>query len=64
MRTQKIILYLKLNPKEIANPPIIARDVSETGHYGTGDFEVTVASAHDVEMAKEFINAAYQKVGG
>ncbi len=52
VRTQKIILYLKLNPKEVPNPPIIARDVSNIGHYGTGDFEVTVASANDVEIAK------------
>jgi predicted transport protein len=64
IKKHKIILYLKLNPKEIANPPNIGRDVSDIGHYGTGDFEITVASAQDVEVAKEFISAAYQKVGG
>ncbi len=48
----------------IANLPSIARDVSDIGHYGTGDLEITVASAQDLEAAKEFINAAYQKVGG
>lgn len=54
----------QLNPKDIANLPSIARDVSDIGHYGTGDLEITVASAQDLEAAKEFINAAYQKVGG
>ena len=64
VKTQKVILYLKLNPKEISNLPAFARDVSDIGHYGTGDFEVTVTSAKHMETAKEFINRAYQKVGG
>jgi predicted transport protein len=64
VKTQKIILYLKLNPKEVSKPPSISRDVSSIGHYGTGDFELTVSSKEDIEVAKEFINFAYQKVGG
>jgi predicted transport protein len=64
VKKHKIILYLKLNPKDIADLPSIARDVSDIGHYGTGDLEITVASIQALEAAKEFINAAYQKVGG
>ncbi|MGH9940994.1 MAG: DUF5655 domain-containing protein [Pyrinomonadaceae bacterium] len=64
MKRQKVILYLKLNPKEFVQLPGNARDVTEIGHYGTGDLELTVASSEDVEVAKEFINKAYQKVGG
>ena len=64
VKTQKVVLYLKLNPKEIDNPPVIARDVSDIGHYGTGDFQVTVSSDIDLDTAKEFIRMAYQKVGG
>jgi predicted transport protein len=64
VKTKKITLYLKLNPKEISKPPSIARDVSSISHYGTGDFELTVSSNEDVEIAKKFINFAYQKVGG
>jgi predicted transport protein len=64
VKKHKILLYLKLNPKEIGSLPSIARDVSDIGHYGTGDLEITVAPALDLETAKEFINAAYQKVGG
>jgi len=64
VKKQKIILYLKLNPREIENAPSISRDVSEIGHYGTGDFQLTVTSDNDIEIAKEFINLAYQKVGG
>jgi predicted transport protein len=64
IKKHKVILYLKLNPKETANLPSVARDVSDIGHYGTGDLEITVSSAQDLEAAKEFINTAYQKVGG
>lgn len=64
VKQQKIILYLKLNPKEFENLPDIARDVSEIGHYGTGDLKLTVDSPEDVEIAKEYITLAYRKVGG
>jgi predicted transport protein len=64
VKMQKIILYLKLNPKEIENPPTFSRDVSEIGHYGTGDFELTVSSEAQIESAKDYITRAYRKVGG
>lgn len=60
----KVTLYLKLNPKEIQNPPKITRDVSKIGHYGTGDLEVTLKSEQDLEAAKPLIEMAYRKVGG
>lgn len=64
VKTQKVILYLKLNPKELKSLPKNARDVSEIGHYGTGDLELTVNSDEGFEIAKEYITLAYRKVGG
>lgn len=64
VKTQKVILYLKLNPKELKSLPKNARDVSEIGHYGTGDLELTVNSDEGFEVAKEYITLAYRKVGG
>lgn len=61
---QKVTLYLKLNPREIQNPPKMTRDVSNIGHYGTGDFEVTLRTEQDLEVAKPFIEMAYRRVGG
>jgi predicted transport protein len=60
----KLTLFLKLKPKEVPNPPKISRDVSRIGHYGTGDFELTLKTLQDLEVAKPFIEMAYQKVGG
>lgn len=63
VQRQRIVLYLKLDPKEIQNPLSISRDVANIGHSGTGDFEITVKSESDFETAKPFIEMAYQKVG-
>lgn len=64
VQKQRVLLYLKLNPKEIENPPPISRDVTDIGHFGTGNFEITIKSESDLEVAKPFIELAYQKVGG
>lgn len=40
------------------------RDVSEVGHYGTGDLELAISTDQDVELVKQFIELAYQRVGG
>jgi predicted transport protein len=64
VQNQKVLVYLKLNPKEISNPPSISRDMTGRGHFGTGDFEITLRSMADFEVAKPYIEMAYQKLGG
>lgn len=64
IQNQKILLFLKIDPNEHNGPPGISRDVSNIGHYGTGDLEVTIRSMEDVETAKSHIEQAYQAVGG
>ncbi len=64
LRKQKITLYIKLDPKNLTGLPSIARDVTEIGHYGTGDLEITVKSENDFETAKQYIEMAYKRVGG
>jgi predicted transport protein len=60
---KKITLFLKLDPKDAAGPPGLSRDVSNIGHFGTGDLEVTLKSLADLEAAKPFIEMAYRRVG-
>lgn len=64
VQNQRVQLFLKLNPKEIENPPSISRDMTGKGHYGTGDFEIAIKNMADFEIAKPFIEMAYQKIGG
>jgi len=61
---KKLTLYLKLNPKEVTPMPKQARDVSEIGHYGTGDFELTIQDLTDFEETKYLISEAYKNIGG
>jgi predicted transport protein len=56
----RLILYLHLNPKELGPLPAIGRDVSEQGHWGTGDLEVSLTAQADLETAKPLIQMAYQ----
>ncbi|MDD3051791.1 MAG: DUF5655 domain-containing protein [Candidatus Cloacimonetes bacterium] len=60
----KIILYLKINPKNLENYPKNCRDVTEIGHYGTGDFEVMISNDNELEIAKDFIAMAFNNIGG
>lgn len=61
---QRLLLYLKVDPKQLGTLPDNARDVSEIGHYGTGDLELSIGSEDDVHKAKPYIEMAYQYVGG
>jgi len=63
VQNQRVVLFLKLNPKEIENPPAISKDMTDKGHFGTGDFEISIKSMADFEVAKPFIEMAYQKIG-
>ena len=61
---KKITLYLKLNSNEISVIPKQGRDVRNIGHYGTGDFELTLHNLSDFEETKYLINEAYKNIGG
>ncbi|MFN5134154.1 MAG: DUF5655 domain-containing protein, partial [Chitinophagaceae bacterium] len=61
---KKLTLYLKLNPDEVNPMPIQGRDVREIGHFGTGDFELTIKDLNDFEETKYLINEAYKNIGG
>lgn len=64
VRKDKLILALKIDPTTINNKPSNARDVSNIGHYGTGDFEITVRTKEDLEVAFQFIKKSFENVGG
>jgi len=61
---RKLTLYLKLNPDEVNPLPPQGRDVREIGHFGTGDFELTLKNIDDFEGVKGLINEAYRNIGG
>lgn len=54
-----IILHLRLNPNEIELEKGFTRDVSEIGHYATGDLEISIKTKEDFEKAKALLSLAY-----
>jgi predicted transport protein len=61
---KNIKLFVKLKSSEVIDPPSSYRDVSNIGHYGTGNAEFIVASSEEFEVVKKYIESAYNKIGG
>jgi len=62
-RKNCLVLYLHVDPA-IALPVLPnARDVTNIGHWGTGNLEVTLSTQADLDAAKPFIMAAYEGRG-
>lgn len=57
--TGKILLFVKVDPTTVHLEPGFTRDVSNLGHFGTGDLEVTLSTVEDLERAKPLLQASY-----
>lgn len=60
LTTDKITLYLRLNPKNLQLAHNM-RDVTKIGHFGTGDLEIVIRIPEDLKLAEEFLDLAYNK---
>ena len=63
-QSRGIKIFLKLRAGDVVDPPQGYRDVSEIGHYGTGDTEFSITTESELEAAKPFLELAYNKLGG
>lgn len=59
LRKDKLMLYVKLNPDSVALETGFSRDVRNVGHWGTGDLELTIRNAADLEKAKPLLVKSY-----
>lgn len=58
----KLLVYLKANPKEVDLIPGFTRDVTGLGHHGTGDLEVQLRTDRDLERAQDLFRLSYSAV--
>ncbi|MBA3042422.1 MAG: DUF91 domain-containing protein [Alphaproteobacteria bacterium] len=58
--TGKILLFVKVAPATVTLEPGFTRDVSEVGHFGTGDLEITLTKPEDLEKAMPLIKRSYE----
>lgn len=56
----KILLFVKVDPRRITVEPGFTRDVSQVGHFGTGDLEITLTKPDDLERAMPLIRRSYE----
>jgi predicted transport protein len=59
-QTRKLLVYLKVDPASADLERGFTRDVSQIGHFGTGNLEVTISARADLERAQPFLMASYQ----
>jgi predicted transport protein len=55
-----IAAFVKVDPATMEIETGFMRDVSDIGHYGTGDLEVTIRSRADLERAKPLFQQSYE----
>lgn len=55
-----LILYVKANIEQIKINNEFMRDVSDIGHYGTGNLQINIRNEDDIEKAKAFILYSYE----
>ena len=55
-----LFLTERLDPSKVAIEKGFTRDVSNIGHWGTGDLEIIIRNAADLEKAKPLIERAYE----
>ncbi|MFI1176688.1 DUF5655 domain-containing protein [Streptomyces melanogenes] len=58
-RRDKLLVYLKADPRSVELVPGFTRDVRELGHHGTGDLEVSLRTERDVERAEDLFRLSY-----
>ncbi|MFH9724611.1 DUF5655 domain-containing protein [Streptomyces sp. NPDC017254] len=57
---EAILVYLRLDPDAVVLEEGFTRDMRGVGHLGTGDLEVRLASAADLEKAAPLIRRAFE----
>ena len=55
----RLLITLKLDPATVALEAGFSRDVSQVGHWGTGDMELCLFSAADLQKARALLERSY-----
>ncbi|WBF57672.1 DUF91 domain-containing protein [Lysinibacillus sp. JK80] len=58
-QSNSILVYLKVDPTTVTLEQGFTRNVTNIGHYGTGDLEIRINNDEDLEKAKYFIEKSY-----
>ncbi|MGV2953359.1 DUF5655 domain-containing protein [Glutamicibacter sp. AGC46] len=59
--SKNLLVYLKLDPQTIEPVDGLIRDVSNIGHFGTGDVEVRIKDRSSWDLLEELTRRAYEE---
>ena len=61
IKTQKVILNLQLDPRKEKIEEGFSRNMINTGHYGTGNYQIVVSDEKTFEKALPYLRKAYER---
>ena len=61
LRSKDVKIYLNLKAGELEDPNNIARDVSNIGHWGNGDYEIKILNDDQLEYIMSLIKQSWKK---
>lgn len=59
-QSRNLLVYLKVNPDDVALEEGFSRDVRNIGHFGTGDLELRIATQGQLDRAQELVRMSYE----
>ena len=62
-KKSRLVVIVRLDPKSLSLVPGFTRDVSNIGHHGNGNLEITINEHADFERAKPLLRASYEANG-
>lgn len=60
-QSSKLLVFIKVDPNKIDLEEGFTRDVTNIGHYGTGDLEITIRDQDDLDRAEPLILKSYER---
>ena len=61
LQRSKIIINLNMKIGTLDDPKRLARDVSKIGHWGNGDYEMTILPDSDLDYVTQLVKQSYSK---
>ncbi len=58
---RKLKMWINLSKGELDDPKEITRDVSETGHWGNGDYEIQISNDENLEYIMSLVKQSIKK---
>ncbi len=55
-----VLVYVKVDPNTIELEEGFTRDVTDIGHFGTGDLEIAIRNQQDLQKALPLLQASYE----